>query len=47
MFWIFLFDTVHHRSQLSTYYHPMGVANPHIYGTTAEDAEKMADANNK
>ncbi len=46
MFWIFLFDTVHHRGQLSTYYRPMGVINPHIYGPTAEDAEKMVAENN-
>ena len=46
MFWAFLHDTIHHRGQLSTYYRSMGVVNPHIYGPTAEDAEKMAAANN-
>lgn len=46
MFWSFMFDIIHHRGQLSTYYRSMGVVNPHIYGPTAEDAEKMAAANN-
>lgn len=41
MFWVLLFDTVHHRGQLSTYYRPMGVPNPSIYGPTAETSEKM------
>lgn len=36
-----LFDTVHHRGQLSTYYRPNGVDNPVIYGATAETVEKM------
>ena len=46
MYWMFMFDIIHHRGQLSTYYRSMGVPNPHIYGPTAEDAEKMAAANN-
>ncbi len=41
MFWTLLFDTVHHRGQLTTYYRPMGVPNPSIYGPTAEMMEKM------
>lgn len=43
-FWMLLFDMVHHRGQLSTYYRPMGVRNPAIYGPTAEDMEAMAAA---
>lgn len=36
-------DTLHHRGQLSTYYRPMGVKNPVIYGTTKElEEERMA-----
>ncbi len=43
MFWIYIFEMTHHRGQLSTYYRPMGVRNPQIYGPTAEDiAEMMA-----
>lgn len=45
MFWVLLFDSVHHRGQLTTYYRAMGVRNPSIYGPTAEDAEeRMAQA---
>lgn len=39
--WQFLFDVIHHRGQLSVYYRPMGVANPAIYGPTAEMTENM------
>lgn len=46
MFWMFMFDIIHHRGQLSTYYRHMGVRNPPIYGPTAEDMEAMAAANN-
>jgi uncharacterized damage-inducible protein DinB len=44
MFWTLLFDTVHHRGQLSTYYRSMGVRNPSIYGPTAEDMQEMMAA---
>lgn len=46
MFWMFMFDIIHHRGQLSTYYRHMGVRNPQIYGPTAEDMEAMATAKN-
>ena len=39
--WMFLFDLIHHRGQLSTYYRPMGAAQPAIYGPTAEMVEQM------
>ena len=39
MYWVLLFDTIHHHGQLSTYYRSMGVRNPSIYGPTAEDTE--------
>ena len=45
MFWLLMFDIIHHRGQLSTYYRHMGVRNPPIYGPTAEDMEVMAAAN--
>ena len=42
MAWTYLFDLIHHRGQLSTYYRSMGVKNPSIYGPTAEMMEEMA-----
>ncbi|MES2773755.1 MAG: DinB family protein [Bacteroidota bacterium] len=39
--WSFLFDIIHHRGQLSTYYRPMGATQPAIYGPTAEMVEAM------
>ena len=36
MMWIFLFDTIHHRGQLSSYIRPMGGKNPAIYGSSAD-----------
>lgn len=44
MYWVLLFDTIHHRGQLSTYYRPMGVRNPSIYGPTAEDMQATMSA---
>jgi len=44
MCWTFLFDTIHHRGQLSTYYRPMGTRNPSIYGPTAETMEEQMAA---
>lgn len=40
-YWMFMFDMIHHRGQLSTYYRHMGVRNPKIYGPAAEDMEEM------
>lgn len=42
--WMLMFDIIHHRGQLSTYYRHMGVRNPNIYGPTAEDIEAMMAA---
>ncbi len=39
--WMFLFDLIHHRGQLSTYYRPMGFVQPAIYGPTSEMVEQM------
>ena len=36
IFWILLFDAVHHRGQLSTYIRPMGGKVPSIYGPSAD-----------
>jgi uncharacterized damage-inducible protein DinB len=35
--WGFLFDSIHHRGQLSTYLRPMGGKVPSIYGPSADD----------
>jgi len=35
--WIFFFDAIHHRGQLSTYLRPMGSRVPAIYGPSADD----------
>jgi uncharacterized damage-inducible protein DinB len=34
--WLFLFDGIHHRGQLSTYLRPMGAKVPSIYGPSAD-----------
>ena len=35
--WGFLFDSIHHRGQLTTYLRPMGGKVPAIYGPSADD----------
>ncbi len=35
--WSFLFDTIHHRGQLSTYLRAMGAKVPQIYGPSADE----------
>lgn len=37
MLWLFLFDGIHHRGQLSTYIRPMGGKVPSIYGPSGDD----------
>ena len=36
--WGILFDTIHHRGQLSAYLRPMGGKVPSIYGPSADDS---------
>ena len=36
--WEFLFDSVHHRGQLSTYLRPMGSTVPSIYGPSGDES---------
>lgn len=36
LMWGLLFDTIHHRGQLTTYIRPMGGKNPSVYGPTAD-----------
>jgi uncharacterized damage-inducible protein DinB len=38
MLWLFLFDGIHHRGQLSTYLRPMGGKVPSIYGPSGDEA---------
>jgi uncharacterized damage-inducible protein DinB len=40
LLWTALFDTVHHRGQLSTYIRPMGGKVPSIYGPSADAPSK-------
>jgi uncharacterized damage-inducible protein DinB len=35
--WLFLFDGIHHRGQLSTYIRPIGGKVPSIYGPSADE----------
>lgn len=37
MLWLFLFDGIHHRGQLTTYIRPMGGKVPSIYGPSGDD----------
>lgn len=41
MFWLGLFDAIHHRGQLSVYIRPMGGKVPAIYGPSADDQEDL------
>ena len=36
--WFILFDSIHHRGQLSAYLRPMGSKVPAIYGPSADDS---------
>lgn len=38
IYWLFLFDAIHHRGQLSTYLRPMGAKVPSIYGASGDSA---------
>ena len=40
--WMLLFDSLHHRGQLSTYLRPMGGKVPSIYGPSADTMAAMA-----
>ena len=37
MFWIGMFDAIHHRGQLTMYLRPMGSRVPSIYGPSGDD----------
>jgi uncharacterized damage-inducible protein DinB len=36
IFWLFLFDAIHHRGQLTAYLRPMGGKVPSVYGKSAD-----------
>ncbi|HXM66332.1 MAG TPA: DinB family protein [Candidatus Acidoferrum sp.] len=36
--WLFHFDLIHHRGQLSTYLRPMGLKVPSIYGRSGDES---------
>ena len=38
IFWLFLFDAIHHRGQLSTYLRPLGAKVPSLYGPSRDAA---------
>ena len=40
--WMFLFDAIHHRGQLSTYIRPMGGKVPSIYGPSGDDPTMLS-----
>ena len=44
--WMMLFDTIHHRGQLTSYYRPIGSVQPSIMGPTWEDEEAMMSKSN-
>jgi uncharacterized damage-inducible protein DinB len=45
--WMFFFDAIHHRGQLSTYIRPMGGKVPSIYGPSGDDPTMMSAAHRK
>jgi uncharacterized damage-inducible protein DinB len=42
--WMMLFDSIHHRGQLTSYYRPMGTTQPNLMGPTLEEEEAMMAA---
>jgi uncharacterized damage-inducible protein DinB len=45
--WLFFFDAIHHRGQLSTYIRPMGGKVPPIYGPSGDDPMMLSVAHRK
>jgi len=45
--WLFFFDAIHHRGQLSTYIRPMGGKVPSIYGPSGDDPMMLSAAHRK
>ena len=40
--WLFHFDEIHHRGQLSTYLRPMGAEAPSIYGRSGDSGQESS-----
>jgi DinB family len=45
--WLFFFDAIHHRGQLSTYIRPMGGRVPSIYGPSGDDPMMLSASHRK
>ena len=45
--WLFFFDAIHHRGQLSTYIRPMGGKVPSIYGPSGDDPMMLSVSHRK
>lgn len=45
--WLFFFDAIHHRGQLSTYIRPMGGKVPSIYGPSGDDPMMLSASHRK
>jgi uncharacterized damage-inducible protein DinB len=45
--WLFSFDAIHHRGQLSTYIRPMGGKVPPIYGPSGDDPMMLSVSHRK
>jgi len=45
--WMFFFDAIHHRGQLSTYIRPMGGKVPSIYGPSGDDPMMLSVSHKK
>lgn len=45
--WLFFFDAIHHRGQLSTYIRPMGGKVPPIYGPSGDDPMMLSVSHRK
>ena len=45
--WLFFFDAIHHRGQLSAYIRPMGGKVPSIYGPSGDDPMMLSAAHKK
>jgi uncharacterized damage-inducible protein DinB len=39
--WMFLFDAIHHRGQLTAYLRPMGAKVPAVYGPSADEKGRV------
>ena len=45
--WLFHFDLIHHRGQLTTYLRPMGSKVPSIYGKSGDASAELKSSHAK